>query len=78
MIAIINPATPIVRPRITTITSAQLGEMLDQMHESYTFERLTGAVEHRAWDGALVAISINGKHYVNRDDSLPCPVKLVQ
>lgn len=78
MIAIINPATPIVRPRITTISSSQLGEKLDQLHESFTFERLTGAVEHRSWDGSLVAISINGKHYVNRDDALPAPVKLVQ
>lgn len=78
MIAIINPAEPIVLPRITTISSARLGEKLDQMHESFTFERLTGAVEHRTWDGQLVAISIKGKHYVNRDDDLPSPVKLVQ
>lgn len=78
MFAIINEATPIVRPRITTISSAQLGEMLDQLNESFTFERLTGAIEHRSWDGSLVAISIKGKHYVNRDDCLPCPVKLVQ
>jgi hypothetical protein len=78
MFAIVNPATPIVRPRITTVSSAQLGAMLDQLNESYTFERLTGAVEHRAWDGQLVAVSINGKHYVNRDDDLPSPVKLVQ
>jgi hypothetical protein len=78
MAAITTQAAPAVRPRITVISSSLLGEKLDSLHESFTFERLTGAVEHRAWDGQLVAISINGKHYVNRDDDLPSPVKLVQ
>lgn len=78
MVATITHAVSVPRPRITVISSKLLGEKLDNLHESFTFERLTGAVEHRTWDGQLVAISINGKHYVNRDDDLPSPVKLVQ
>lgn len=78
MVATTSQALPKIRQRITVISSAVLGEKLDQLHESFTFERLTGAVEHRTWDGKLVAISINNKHFVNRDDDLPSPVRLVQ
>lgn len=79
MIATTAQSAPVARPRITTITSAVLGEKLDQLHESFTFERLTGAIEHRSWDGSLLAISINGKHYIDREvTTLPSPVKLVQ
>lgn len=78
MVATTTQALPVIRQRITIISSALLGEKLDDLHESFTFERLTGAVEHRTWDGQLVAISIKGKHYVNRDDDLPLPVKLVK
>ena len=56
----------IFRSRIIVISSRTLGEMLDCHNETYTFLRATGAVEHRAGDGVLLAISINGKHYMDR------------
>lgn len=52
--------------RIIAISSRTLGEMLDCHNETYTFLRATGAVEHRAEAGVLLAISINGKHYMDR------------
>ncbi|NCE85269.1 hypothetical protein [Pseudomonas sp. Q1] len=70
---------PVNCPRIALVTSRALGEMLDDYNETYTFVRMSGAVEHRSWDGALLAISINGKHYVDRlSTPSPSPVKLVQ
>lgn len=60
--------------RIIVISSRTLGEMLDCHDETYTFLRATGAVEHRAGDGVLLAISINGKHYMDRPIN-PVPVR---
>jgi hypothetical protein len=61
-----TPHSELLRSRIIVISSRTLDEMLDCHNEAYTFLRATGAVEHRAGDGVLLAISINGKHYMDR------------
>lgn len=69
-----TPHSNVFRSRIVVISSRALGEMLDKYNETYTFLRVTGAVEHRAEDGVLLALSINGKHYMDRLVD-PAPVR---
>ena len=69
-----TPHSKVFRNHIVVISSRALGEMLDKHNETYTFLRATGAVEHRAEDGVLLALSINGKHFMDRLVD-PAPVR---